>query len=39
MATEEKPTAVEKMFYLFLLGLSTYAWWRFTSSLKRKVSG
>ena len=28
---------VEKAFYIFLLGLLTYGWWKLTISLKRKI--
>jgi len=28
---------VKKLLYIFLLGLSTYAWWKFTSGIKRKM--
>lgn len=26
-----------KLFYIFLLGLSTYAWWHFNAMMKRKL--
>jgi len=29
--------ALKKAFYIFLLGLGTYGWWKFTQSIKRKM--
>ena len=26
-----------KLFYIFLLGASTYAWWKFNSTIKRRL--
>lgn len=26
-----------KLFYLFLLGLGTYFWWKFTKFIKQKI--
>lgn len=28
---------LKKAFYIFLLGLSTYAWWKLTQGIKKKL--
>lgn len=37
--TDEKPSALEKAFYIFLLGLLTYGWWRLSAEIRKKIVG
>ena len=30
-------STAKKLFYIFLLGLNTYAWWRLNSAIKRRL--
>lgn len=33
----EKDSLGRKLLYIFLLGLTTYAWWRINAEIKRRI--
>lgn len=39
MTDSKEPGTAEKLFYIFMLGLATYVWWRVTATIKRKIAG